>query len=224
MKLETMPSLSTLSAPCYRPAGFAHGRRRHGRRWRRSSINSSRCGCWWRCAHACTRHPPFRDFTPPSSSLAATDLRAVFVCCSAVFRARYVRPAGAAPLEPDRGVQRICAPARTGCRRERRTARRHRRLLVRSTLDPRPCRSHSDLVGAAGTCACPALPAPLGTPAAALGRAVSPMLGSNRHGHAEACKCAAVAAQNRRIGRRGLWAVAVARGQVPPFADTRRTS
>jgi len=66
MKLETMPSLSTLSAPCYRPAGFAHGRRRHGRRWRRSSINSSRCGCWWRCAHACTRHPPFRDFTPPS--------------------------------------------------------------------------------------------------------------------------------------------------------------
>ena len=69
-------------------------------------------------------------------TLAAADPRAVFVCCAAVVRARYVRPAGAAPLEPDRGVQRICAPARTGCRRERRTARRHRRLLVRSTLDP----------------------------------------------------------------------------------------
>jgi hypothetical protein len=44
------------------------------------------------------------------------------------------------------------------------------------------------------------------------------MLGSDRHGHAEACKCPAVAAQNRRIGRRrppkaravgcGLWASA----------------
>ena len=243
MKLETMPSSSTLSAPCYRPAGFAHGRRRHGRRWRRSSINSSRCGCWWRCAHACTRRPPFRDFTPPS--------------VMAVPLGRHPLSRPLTPALSSFAVRRCSVPATSGLQEP------HRSSLIEACneyarrLAPAADASVEQLgVIAASSCAQPetlnpepwtldpavptltssAPPAPAPAqrcrrpsghqplPWVALSAPCSAVIDTDMPRHASVLqwrrKTGASAAEGRR--RRGLWAVAC--GQAPPFADTRRTS